>query len=429
MSDGTFDIPVHKKTTLDNGLRVVSTTMPHTNAVSIVLLFGAGSRFENDELAGSSHLFEHLLFKGTRRRPTPREISEIVEGVGGALNAFTDREMTGYWCRIPRSSWQDGLDVLIDMAREPLFRDEDIAKEKQVVFEEIRASNDSPEARVEIMLDELLWPNQPLGRDIAGSIESVTAVSRGAMLGYMASQYVPSNLIIAVAGGVTHEELLNRVTTLCGDWENRSPLGFPGVERNFRGPKVQVEHRPTEQAHLAFGLHGLSASAPERHALRLLSVTLGETMSSRLFEEVREKRGLAYAIHSGVIAFSDTGSFNVSSGVDPKRAHEAVEVIVGELAKARDGVTKTELEKAKTLSKGRLLLRLEESRSVAMSIGAQELVRGQIETPQAMLKAIDAVTAEDTAAIAQRVIDSGQLALALVGPFEDEAGFAPLLRF
>ena len=429
MAESSFKTPVHEMTTLDSGVRVLTSTMPQTNAVSIFVLFGAGSRYESDELAGSSHLFEHLLFKGTNKRPTPREISAVVEDVGGALNAFTDREMTGYWCRVPRPYWEDGLDLLTDMARDPLFREEDIAREKQVVFEEIRASHDSPEARSDTMLDELVWPDHPMGREIAGSEESVGAVSRDAMLEYMATQYVPSNVVVTVAGGVTHDEVVGQTARLLEGWQDREPLTFSPAQDNMKAPAARIEHRPTEQAHMSMAMRGLSMTDPERYPLRLLSVALGESMGSRLFEEVREKRGLAYAISSGVASYRDTGALNVGSGVDPPRATEAVEVIVAELAKIRDGLGEDELARAKALSTGRLMLRMEESRAVAMSNGAQELLKRSVEPIDQIIAAIDAVEGDEIVAVAQRLIRSDRLVLSVVGPFEDPSEFEKALAF
>ncbi len=428
MINENANLPTHQKTVMDSGLRVLSSTLPHTAAVSIMILFGAGSRYEDDDLAGASHVFEHLLFKGTGRRPTPAEISQVVEGVGGALNAFTDREMTGYWCRVPKTSWIDGLDVLTDMVLDPLFRDDDIAREKQVVFEEIRASHDSPESQTSMNLDELLWPNQPFGRDIAGSEASVAAISKEAMLAYMATQYVPKNTVVAIAGAVEHDEILAQLEKMMKGWATRESLTFSPVVDSLAGPVVKIEHRPTEQAHMVLGMHGLRVEDEDRYPMRLLSVTLGESMSSRLFEEVREKRGLAYAVGSSVSSFSDTGSLEVFAGVDPERAEEAVKVIVAELGKIREDVTAEELVKAKALTKGRTMLRMEESRAVAMSLGAQEMVKGHVETVDEMLEAMDAVTLEDVSRVAERVIKTSKMGLSLVGPFDDDI-FLQHLRF
>jgi predicted Zn-dependent peptidase len=423
----TLSLPV-EKTTLPSGLRIVTTTIPLTYGVSINFLFGAGSRYESDRLAGASHLFEHLLFKGTTKRPTPREIAETVESVGGMLNAFTDREITGYWCRIALPHYRRGVEVIVDMIRNSLLRDEDIAKEKQVVFEEIRANRDSPPGRVTEMADALLWPDQPLGRDVAGTVESVAAISREEMVDYLHKQYIASNLVISVAGSVTHAEVVDQINDLMGDFTDGPPLPMYPFTDGLAGPKASVEYRKTEQAHLSINMQALSMFDRDRHALNLLSVVLGESMSSRLFEEVREKRSLAYDIHSGSSNYRDTGAFTIESGVDPKRAGDAVPVIMHELARIRDGVTEHEFEQARELSKGRLLLRMEDSRAIASSNGVQELLRGQVRSVEQMVAEIDSVQLEDITRVARRVIVPEKLVFAMVGPFKSAARFERALR-
>lgn len=417
------------RTVLPNGLRILTSTFRHTNAVSIIFLFGAGSRYETPELAGASHLFEHLLFKGTPTRPTPRQISEVVEGVGGSLNAFTDREVTGYWCRLAQPHYREGIDLLSDMALNSLFRDEDIDKEKQVVYEEIRASFDSPGARASMLLDELLWPNQPMGRDIAGTVESVGAISRDEMRKYLETQYVASNTVIAVAGNIEHDDVVEQLTELLGGLQDGEILPMYPFESKTDGPRVALEHRPTEQAHIAFGLPGFSQDDPDRYALALMSVILGESMSSRLFEEVREQRGLAYDIHSGVAFYSDCGAFIVESGIDPARIDEAIPVILGELGKMRDGVTEAEWAQARELTKGRMMLRMEESRAVTSFLGIQELLRNKVESVDAVIEKIEAVTLDDIKRVANRIISAENLVLAVVGPFDDASRFEKLLKF
>jgi predicted Zn-dependent peptidase len=417
------------RTVLPNGLRILTSTFRHTNAVSIIFLFGAGSRYETPELAGASHLFEHLLFKGTPTRPTPRQISEVVEGVGGSLNAFTDREVTGYWCRLAQPHYREGIDLLSDMALNSLFRDEDIDKEKQVVYEEIRASFDSPGARASMLLDELLWPNQPMGRDIAGTVESVGAISRDEMRKYLETQYVASNTVIAVAGNIEHDDVVEQLTELLGGLQDGEILPMYPFESKTDGPRVALEHRPTEQAHIAFGLPGFSQDDPDRYALALMSVILGESMSSRLFEEVREQRGLAYDIHSGVAFYSDCGAFIVESGIDPARIDEAIPVILGELGKMRDGVTEAEWAQARELTKGRMMLRMEESRAVTSFLGIQELLRDKVESVDAVIEKIEAVTLDDIKRVANRIISAENLVLAVVGPFDDASRFEKLLKF
>jgi predicted Zn-dependent peptidase len=417
------------RTVLPNGLRVLTSTFQHTNAVSIIFLFGAGSRYETPELAGASHLFEHMLFKGTPKRPTPREISEVVEGVGGTLNAFTDREVTGYWCRVAQPNYKESIDLLSDMTLNSFFKDEDIAKEKQVVYEEIRASNDSPGARVSMLLDELLWPEQPMGRDIAGSVESVGAISREQMLKYLETQYVGSNTVIAVAGNIEHAEVVEQISDLLGGLHDGEILPMFPYEAKKPTKRVALEHRPTEQAHIAFGLTGLANNDPDRHALSIMSVILGETMSSRLFEEVREQRGLAYDIHSGAHFFSDCGAFVVESGIDPARVDEAIPVILSELGKMRDGVTEAEWKQALELTKGRMMLRMEESRAVSSFLGIQELLRDNVETVDEILAKISAVTREDIKRAANRVLKEENLVLSIVGPFDDADHFEEMLKF
>ena len=418
----------YEKTTLPTGLRIITTTIPQSYGVSINFLFGAGSRYEADHLAGASHLFEHLLFKGTKARPTPREIAESVESVGGILNAFTDREITGYWCRIALPHYKRGVELIVDMVRNSLFRDEDIAKEKQVVFEEIRANRDSPPGRVSEMTDDLLHPDQPLGRDVAGTVESVAAITREDMLAYLHKQYVASNLVVSIAGNLTHAEVVDQLQDLMGDFTDGPALPmYPFIDR-LEGPRAQVEYRKTEQAHLSIAMHALSMFDEDRHALNLLSVILGESMSSRLFEEVREKRGLAYDIHSGASHYRDCGTFGVESGVDPKRAAEALPVIMEELARIREGVTEREFEQARELSKGRLLLRMEDSRALASSNGVQELLRREIRSVEDMLTEIESLSIGDIARVAKRVIRPEKLVFAMVGPFRSAARFERALR-
>lgn len=417
------------RTVLPNGLRILTSTFRHTNAVSIIFLFGAGSRYETPELAGASHLFEHMLFKGTPERPTPRQISEVVEGVGGTLNAFTDREVTGYWCRLAQPNYREGIDLLSDMTLNSLFKEDDIAKEKQVVYEEIRASNDSPGARTSMLLDNLLWPEQPMGRDIAGSVESVGAISRDEMLKYLETQYVASNTVIAIAGNIEHADIVEQVKGLLGGLHDGDILPMFPYEPKPLTKRVAVEHRPTEQAHISIGLTGLDNSDPDRHALSIMSVILGETMSSRLFEEVREQRGLAYDIHSGTHFFSDCGALIVESGIDPGRVDEAIPVILAELGKMRDGVTEAEWSQARELTKGRMMLRMEESRAVSSFLGIQELLRDKVETVEEVLAKVSAVTREDIQRVANRVIQSENLVLAIVGPFDDASHFEAMLKF
>lgn len=416
------------KTVLDNGLRILSHSMPGTRSVSICVFVGAGSRYEEDAQAGVSHFLEHMLFKGTHRRPTSVHITSAIEEVGGMLNGSTDREVTNYWCKVASPDFHTALDVLIDMVRDSLLDPLEVEKERNVVVEELSASNDYPNYRAELLIDEMLWPNQPMGRDVGGTKESVRGITRGMMADYLQGQYVASNVVISVAGDATHQEVVEAVAPLVDRWSQEAPRAWiPATHDDQTEPKVRVEYRKTEQAHLLLALPGISTYHPDRYALDIMSTVLGEGMSSRLFVEVREKRGLAYEIHSSTSHFRDTGSFVVYCGVDPKKAAYAVQTVLSELHRLKDGVPAEELERAKGLAKGRLLLRMEDSRAVAGWIGAQELLRDQVLTVDEVVEQINAVSSGDVGRVANEHLVQEKLNLAVVGPFRTDRPFRTLL--
>ena len=403
--------------------------MTHTQAVSTIFLVGAGSRYETDEEAGVSHLFEHMLFKGTPTRPRPRDISGVIESVGGMINAFTDRECTGYWCRMASPHYQRGIEVLADIIKSPLFRDNDIAQEKHVVLEEIRAAYDSPGALAGLLLDSALWPDQPLGRDIAGTIKSVEAIPRPVMIDYHTDQYVGRNIVVAVAGNIQHDEVVDQINGLLGDLPDGEPRPMFPHEDNLTGPTVTHGERDLEQMHIAMAFKGVDMNDPRRAALRILTVVLGGSMSSRLFEEVREKRGLAYGIGSSMHTLSDCGVVDIHTGVEPPRAAETLQVIVDELVKIREGITDEELHDARELAKGRMILSMEESRAVANDLASQELLRGDIESLDSRIKSLDDVTLESVKSIAEKIINSDKLAMSVVGPPNAENQYEQILDF
>ena len=408
---------------LGNGVRVITSRLPYTNAVSIIFLIGAGSRYESDAQAGVSHLFEHMLFKGTPTRPRPRDISGSIESVGGSVNAFTDRECTGYWCRLALPHYRTGIEVIADIIRNPLFRDEDIAHEKNVVLEEIRASQDSPGAKASMLLDAALWPDQALGRDIAGSEETVMALTRDEMLAYHNRQYVARNIVVAVAGNIDHSEIVDQLEDLIGDLHDVEPFQKLPYIDNLDGPSLNCEQRNLEQLHISMAFQGVGIDDPRRHALRIMSIILGGSMSSRLFEEVREKRGLAYGIGSSMHTLTDCGSLDIETGVDPGRAKQALEVILGEVSKMREGVTEEELHDARELAKGRLLLSMEESRAVANDLAVQELFRDEISTLESRIRELDAVVLDDIRGVANDVVRRDGFAMSVVGAFGDSSEF------
>ncbi len=419
---------MYQKTTLDNGLRLVTANMPHTRAVSVGFFIGAGSRYEDDARAGISHFIEHLCFKGTPTHPTAAELSTVIEGVGGMLNAGTDRELTVYWCKVAEPHFTASLEVIVDMLLNSLFDPVEIEKERQVIIEEINMSLDSPIQRSVMLIDELLWPGHPLGRDIAGSKESVAAIRREMILDYLAGYYQPGNAVLSVAGDIRHEEIMETVARVTAAWKDKqSPVGFlPYKPKN--GKKVIIENRETEQTQMVLAFPGLSITHPDRFKLDLLNVILGEGMSSRLFTEIRDNLGLAYSIQSYTEHLLDTGATAISAGVDTKNLQVAVKAVLGELHRLKEPVPEPELNKAKEFSKGRIMLRLEDSRSVSGWVGGQEILTGNILTVDEVLSIIDAITAEDLQKLAEEILVSEGLRLAVVGPIDPAEPLEDLLK-
>lgn len=411
---------MHQKTTLDNGLRVITTPMPQTRSVSICIFIGVGSRYETEPQAGVSHFIEHLCFRGTPKRTTAREISEAIEGVGGIINAGTDKELTVFWCKVAQPHFPLALDVLADILRNSRFDPPDIERERQVITEEINMSKDSPSQLVNMLIDELLWPRHPLGRDIAGSKESVAAITRETIVEYLGHQYLPANTVVSVAGAGEHGEMVSAVEQVLSEWSGPKtrPTYSPYKEQRF--PRLRIEAKDTEQAHLCLALSGLPLLHPKRFTLDLLNVILGEGMSSRLFTEIRDRMGLAYSIHSYAEHFADTGSIAVYAGVEPKNLQVAVKAIIEQLSRLKEPVPQAELTKARELSKGRLLLRMEDSRSVAGWMGGQEILTQSILSVDQVIAIVDAITAEEIKELACELLVSSQLRLAVVGPVADE---------
>ena len=419
---------MYQKTTLDNGLRVITAAMPHTRSVCISIFIGVGSRYEAEPEAGISHFIEHLCFKGTQKRPTAREVSGAIEGVGGILNGGTDKELTVYWCKVAQSHFPIALDVLTDMILHSKFDPAEIEKERQVIIEEIKMNKDAPSQWVNVLIDDLLWPNHPLGRDVAGSKESVAAIPRDLMLDYRRSRYLPANSVVAIAGDIQHEEMIDAVSQALDSWAIQPER--PGYLAYKPAPaqRLQVETRDIEQAHLCLALPGLSLLHPKRFTLDLLNVVLGGGMSSRLFTEIRDKLGLAYSIHSYAEHFLDSGSVIVYAGVEPKKLETAVKAILEQLSQLRESVPEAELSRAKELSKGRLLLRMEDSRSVAGWVGGQEVLAERILSVDEVISIIDAITAEELKQLAQELMVGDELRLAVVGPVGSDWPLEELLK-
>ena len=420
-------MPVFSKTTLANGIRVVTAPMPQVGSVACFLMLAAGSRYETPEAKGIAHFAEHMFFKGTERRPTARVLSAEIDAIGGEFNAFTGKELTGYYVKCGAETRDVALDVLADMLLRSRFDPGEIEKEKGVILEEMNVYLDTPQRYVGSVYDRLLYDDHPLGWDILGTQETIEGASRETFRTYLDTWYRPERLVVGVAGRIG-DGLLERLEELLGELEPRETGAPRPVEVPPDGSPVLLHPKSSEQAHLVLGVRGYPLGHPDRYALQLLTVVLGGGMSSRLFTEVRERRGLAYYVHAGSAAYTDTGTVYASAGVDVDRVDEAITTILAELRTiAAEPVPADELEKARGYAKGRFVLRLESPQGTIQYGLRREVLEGEIEEPDEVLRQLDAVTAEDVRRVARDLLKEKRLYLALVGPFDDPERFERLL--
>jgi len=422
----------YDKTTLKNGVRVITNSMPHTQSVSTILYYGVGSRYEEDRIAGISHFIEHMVFKGTSKRPTAKDISEAIEGVGGILNASTGRETTNYWAKVARNHFPLAFDVLSDMLLHANFDPNEIEKERKVIIEELHATLDSPPDLVNEIISEVIWGQQPVGRDIGGSDATVGQISREDLLTYMKKFYLPSDMVVSVAGNISHEDVLKRVEETLGQLPSgERPKASPAQHLNGDNPRLKIHFKETEQTNLCLAVPALHYSDPRRYILSMLDTIMGSGMSSRLFQQIREEHGLAYTVESYSSQLSDTGAWIVYSAVDPERIDDTITAIIRELNELRqERVPETELTKAKEYNKGRMLLSLENTQAVASWGGGQELLLDRILTVEEVVEQIEAVTTEQIQDMAQELFRPEKMRLAVVGPYQNQdERFRDLLKF
>jgi predicted Zn-dependent peptidase len=419
---------VFQRQTLDNGLRVLTADMPQVQSVTCMIMLAAGSRYETPDTNGIAHFAEHMFFKGTERRPSARDIGMEVDGLGGEFNAFTSKEYTGYYVKCAADYRDRALDVLVDMLRNSKFDPEEIEREKGVIVEEMNMYYDTPRDFIGGVYDQLLYGDQPLGWDIIGKKETVRAATRDTFLGYVDRWYKPERMVVGLGGRLDGDPVAT-IERLLGDLEAQDTGEPQPVELSANGgSQVTVHQKDSDQAHLCLGVRSYPLGHPDRYAVQLLSTILGTGMSSRLFTEVRERRGLAYYVFAHNQSYTDAGSLYSQAGVDITRADEAVETIRNEFRRiAEEAVPADELEKARALAKGRFVLRLENPQGMTLFGLSREVLEGEAEEPDVVLEGLDAVTADDVLRVAQDVIGSNGLNLALIGPFEDAARFEELL--
>jgi predicted Zn-dependent peptidase len=413
--------------TLSNGLRLLTAPIPEAQSVSCFVMLAAGSRYETRETNGIAHFAEHMFFKGTERRPTARQIAGEVDAIGGEFNAFTSKEYTGYYVRCAAEHRDVALDVLVDMLRHSKFESSEIEREKGVIIEEMNMYFDTPRDFIDGVYEELVYGDHPLGWDIIGRKETIQAASRETFLDYIGQWYKPSRMVVGI-GGRTGDGLVERVEELFAGLEDGatgSPSPAPPLQD---GTSVRVHTKASDQAHIILGVRSRPLVDPDRYVLMVLSTVLGGGMSSRLFTEVRERRGLAYYVFATNHSYTDTGSLYAQAGVDIERIDEAVSTVAAELKTiAAEAVPADELRKAKNFAKGRFVLQIESPHGLIMFGLRREVLEGQATEPEEVLAGLEAVTAEDVQRVAQELIDDQALRLAVIGPFEDAARFEQIL--
>jgi predicted Zn-dependent peptidase len=416
-----------ERQTLPNGLRLLTAPMPQAQSVSCFVMLAAGSRYETRETSGIAHFAEHMFFKGTERRPTARDIAGEVDSIGGEFNAFTSKEYTGYYVKCAAEHRDVALDVIVDMLRNSKFDGAEIDREKGVIIEEMNMYFDTPRDFIDGVYEELVYGDHPLGWDIIGRKETVQAATRETFLDYLGHWYKPSRMVVGV-GGRIGDGLPERIQELFGDLED-SPTGSPlAALPTPNGTRVKVHTKQSDQAHICLGVRSRPLVDPDRYKLMVLSTVLGGGMSSRLFTEVRERRGLAYYVFATNHSYTDAGSLYAQAGVDIERIDEAVGTVAAELKKiAAEAVPADELRKAKNFAKGRFVLQIESPHGLTMFGLRREVLEGQAPEPEEVLTGVEAVTAEDVQQVAQELIEDQALRLAVIGPFDDPDRFERLL--
>jgi predicted Zn-dependent peptidase len=419
-------VTVFRRDTLDNGLRVLTADLPYAQSVVVMVMFAAGSRYETVEAGGIAHFAEHMFFKGTERRPSARQIAGEIDAIGGEFNAFTGKESTAYYVKCAAEHRDVALDVLVDMLRNSRFDADEIEREKGVIIEEMNMYYDTPRDYIGGVYEELLWGDQPLGRHLIGTKETIRAATRDTFMGYLDRWYKPSRMVLGVAGKIG-DALLERVQDLLGDLPD-AETGEPEMTEPYLNGRVSISTKQSEQAHVSLGVHSVPLDHPDRYAIQLLATALGGGMSSRLFTEVRERRGLAYYVYGLNHSYTDAGTLYSQAGVDIARIDDAITTIAAELRRiAAEPLPADELEKARNFAKGRFVLQLESPQGLTMFGLRKEVLEHRLPDSEEVVRGLDAVTGDDVARVATELIASDRMRLAVIGPFDDASRFEALL--
>ncbi len=419
-----------QRTVLPNGLRLILIPMESVKSVTALVMVGAGSRYETKNNNGISHFLEHMAFKGTKKRPSAIIISSLIDGIGGEFNAFTSKETTGYYIKSSSNHIELLLDVLSDVLLNSKFEQKEIDKERRVIIEELNFTEDTPIRKIYDEYELLLYGDTAMGWDVGGNKSITQKIKREDFTTYLSKLYSPQNMTVVVAGSFNSQKVKNLVDKVFGKMMPFATLLYDKVVENQSKPAVSIKNKKTEQVHIALGVRTFSVDHPDRYVLSVLAAILGGGMSSRLFHEVREKRGLAYYIRTGSEHYQDCGHLTSFAGVDKKRIEEAIKVILQEYDKIRSSkfeIRNEELKKAKQFLKGHLVLELEDSRAVAGFFASQEILEKTIETPADVIKKIEKVTIADLERVAKKIFVNNRLNLAVIGPSAN--GFASRQRF
>jgi predicted Zn-dependent peptidase len=417
----------YKVTQLENGLTIATAEMPHMASVALGIWVGVGGRYEPAPLCGVSHFIEHMLFKGTKRR-TARQISQDVEGIGGYLNAFTTEESTCFYAKAAQDQLEHVWDVLADMFLNSAFDSMELEKERNVIKEELAMYLDQPHHQVQEILNETLWPGHPLGRPLTGTEETLARLGRTNLVGYKQRNYVAQNTLITLAGSLQHREALRVVGRFARRIQKSKRPSFAPADSRQESPRLRFHRKNTEQTQLALGIRTCSRHDERRFALRLLNVMLGENMSSRLFQVVREDNGLAYSICSSLGFFDDVGALNISAGVETEKLEKALKLIMGELAVFTEELpSRSELRRARDYIFGQLDLNLENTENQMTWLGEQYLGYGKVVSPEEVKSRIAEVTPSEVRGVARDFFRPERLNLAVVSPLKNVRGMERIL--
>ncbi len=421
----------YKKHTLANGLRVIVTPFKNLKSVTITVWAGVGSRYEADRVAGISHFLEHMVFKGSKKRPTAREISEAVDAFGGEFNASTSKDYTNFYIKSRSAVAETAMDVLADMILNPFIRAEDLERERGVILEEISMYEDTPTAHIGDIFENLIFKGHDLGRDIIGLRETVKSITREDFEAHRAKYYYPENMLVTIAGGITEDDALRLVKKYFGKLKSKKEeIEIDTYSITQEKPQLKLDSQKKEQAHFIVGFPSFHKTHQDRYVQSVLGSILGGGMSSRLFTEIREKRGLAYSVRSSVEHFVDTGYFETYTGVEPKNATKALKIILDQsygLANGKYPLTKGELSKAKEFVKGHMALAMEDTRFINHFFGEEELIASRIVTPEDAFAKIDLVTEEDIYRVSREIFNPNRVNLAIIGPFKFDDKFAKII--